>query len=62
MVTDEELRQKAEKRASEKVDFLVHFTIYICVNALLIALWYFNGEWDGSLEEKEHFLGLYFRC
>ena len=43
MTTDEELRQKAEKRAEEKVDFLVHFTIYVCVNALLIAVWYFNG-------------------
>lgn len=43
MVTDEELRRKAEKRAAEKVDFLIHFTIYICVNGLLIALWYFNG-------------------
>lgn len=47
MATDEELRQKAEKRAEEKVDFLVHFIIYICVNSLLIIAWYFNGgrEW-----------------
>ena len=43
MVTDEELRRKAEKRAEEKVDFLIHLTMYFCVNALLIAIWFFTG-------------------
>jgi hypothetical protein len=43
MLDDQELRQKAEKRAEEKVDFLIHFVIYLCVNALLIGVWYFNG-------------------
>ncbi|MDG6218867.1 MAG: 2TM domain-containing protein [Candidatus Thermoplasmatota archaeon] len=47
MTTDEELRLKAEKRAEEKVDFLVHFTIYACVNTLLFVFWFFSGgrEW-----------------
>jgi cytochrome b561 len=40
---EEELRKKAEKRAEEKVDFLIHFTIYVCVNALLVVAWYFSG-------------------
>jgi fatty acid desaturase len=43
MVTDEELRKKAEKRAEEKVDFLIHFTMYVCVNALLVGIWFFTG-------------------
>ncbi len=43
MVTEEELRRKAEKRAEEKVDFLIHFTMYICVNALLVGIWFFTG-------------------
>lgn len=43
MMDDNELRKKAEKRAEEKVDFLVHFTIYVCVNSLLALVWYFNG-------------------
>ena len=40
MVSDEELRRKAEKRAEEKVGFYTHFGIYIMVNILLIAIWY----------------------
>lgn len=43
METDEQLRQKAEKRAEEKVDFLIHLVIYLAVNSLLIIIWYFNG-------------------
>lgn len=44
MKDEEELRKKAEKRAEEKVDFLIHFTIYVCVNALLVVAWYFSSE------------------
>ncbi len=40
IVSDEELREIARKTAKEKVGFYTHFTIYIAVNALLIAIWW----------------------
>lgn len=41
MVSDEELRKIARESAQAKVDFYIHLGIYIAVNALLIAIWYF---------------------
>jgi len=41
MVSDEELRKKAKKRAEEKTGFYVHFTIYVIVNLGLFAMWWF---------------------
>jgi hypothetical protein len=38
MPTDEELRQIARKSAEEKVGFYIHFSIYIVVNLMLIAV------------------------
>lgn len=43
MVTDEELRRKAQQRAEEKVSFFIHLSVYIMVNLLLIVIWYING-------------------
>lgn len=43
IVSDEELREIARKTAKEKVGFYTHFTIYIAVNALLIAIWWATG-------------------
>ncbi len=47
MLSDGELRKKAEKRAEEKVSFFTHLSIYIAVNALLIAIWWVNGGSEG---------------
>jgi fatty acid desaturase len=43
MVSDEELRRRAEKRAKEKIGFYTHFGIYIIVNLLIFLLWLFTG-------------------
>ena len=40
MATDEELRKTAKKIARKKTDFYIHLTIYIAVNAFLIAQWW----------------------
>lgn len=48
-MTEEELRQRAEKIARDKVGFQVHFGIYLAVNAFLIALWYFTSVPFGSV-------------
>ncbi len=40
MVSDEELRNKAKKRAKGKVAFYIHFTIYLLVNLLLYSIWW----------------------
>lgn len=70
---DEELRSKAEKIATEKIGFQVHFTIYIAVNLSLIAGWYFTGTPHGTsfpwflfplvgwgIGILAHFLGAYY--
>ncbi|MEF8879990.1 MAG: 2TM domain-containing protein [Candidatus Thermoplasmatota archaeon] len=43
MMDDKELREKAEKRAEEKIGFYTHLTVYIVVNLFLIIIWFFNG-------------------
>lgn len=43
MVSDEELRQIARKSAKEQVSFYTHITIYLAVNALLVAIWWATG-------------------
>ena len=39
MVTDEELRKKAEKIAKKKSDFFIHLAIYVSVNLFLFVQW-----------------------
>ncbi len=46
MVSDEELRKKAEKRAEEKIGFYTHLGIYLAVNLLLIVIWYTSSGPD----------------
>jgi hypothetical protein len=43
-MTDEEIYQLARKRVEEKKGFFIHFTVYVCVNALLIIIWAVNGD------------------
>ena len=40
MTSDKELREKARKRAEEKVGFYTHLGVYVAVNIFLIAIWY----------------------
>jgi hypothetical protein len=41
----QELRQKAAKKAEEKMGFLIHLGVYILVNILLFFVWWFtNGD------------------
>jgi uncharacterized protein (DUF486 family) len=46
MISEEELRTKARKRAEDKMSFYTHFSVYIAVNAFLIAIWYFTSGPD----------------
>ena len=43
MTTDEELRIKARKTVEAKMGFYVHLIVYILVNILLVAIWWFSG-------------------
>ena len=43
MTSDEELRTKARKSVEAKVGFYVHLIVYIVVNILLVAIWWFTG-------------------
>ena len=47
MVSDEELKETAEKIAEEKKGFYIHFAIYIIVNLFLIAQWWWITGGDG---------------
>ena len=40
MAADQELWQKARRRAQEKAGFYVHFGIYLVVNAFLAMIWW----------------------
>jgi len=40
MISEEELRAKARKRAEDKIGFYTHFAVYIAVNAFIIMIWY----------------------
>ncbi len=43
MLSHEELRRRAEKRAEEKIGFYTHFGIYIIVNLLIFLIWLFTS-------------------
>jgi len=40
MISEEELRKKAEKYAENKIGFYIHFAAYVMVNLFLITIWY----------------------
>jgi len=42
-MSDEEIYKLARKRVEEKKGFFIHFTVYLCVNALLIIIWAVSG-------------------
>lgn len=47
MLTDAELRAKAEKRASDIIGFYIHFSCYVSVNVFLFILWWWtNSEYE----------------
>jgi len=43
MVSDDELRRKAEKIAEAKRGVYIHVPIYLIVNILLYVIWWSNG-------------------
>jgi len=40
---DDELHRRARKAAEDKLGFYAHFSAYVLVNAMLIALWWASG-------------------
>lgn len=40
----EELRERAVRRLKKKRDFHIHLTIYVMVNAFLLAIWAMTGS------------------
>lgn len=42
-MTDNEIREIATKRVRAKKAFYSHLTVYIIVNLMLVAIWYFTG-------------------
>ena len=47
LVTEEELRKIARKRAKAKTSFYIHLIVYIIVNILLVSIWYFTSDSSG---------------
>ena len=45
MITDEELRLKAKKRADGKISFYYHLGSYVCINIFLFLIWFY---WAGQ--------------
>ena len=47
-MAEEKLRKIARERAKAKLGFYIHLVVYVCVNALLFAIWYlFTSESGG---------------
>ena len=46
-MTEEKLRQIARKRAKAKLGFYIHLIVYVCINVLLLAIWYITLESGG---------------
>jgi hypothetical protein len=42
-MSEEEIRKVATQRVQAKKGFYTHLTVYILVNLMLIAIWYFTG-------------------
>jgi uncharacterized protein (DUF486 family) len=43
LVSDEELKSKARQKAEKKLGFYIHLSVYVCVNILLVFVWYFTS-------------------
>ena len=43
MVSDEELRKKAEKNVEEKIGLYIHISVFLLVNILLYVIWWTTG-------------------
>ena len=43
MAENDELRKEAKERAEMKFSFYINIVLYIIINSILIAIWYFNG-------------------
>ncbi len=49
-MSDDEIREIATKRVRARRGFYWHLTVYVVVNLMLIAIWYFTGHgyfWPG---------------
>ena len=44
MVSDEELRKKAEKNVEEKIGLYIHISVFLLVNILLYVIWWRTGN------------------
>lgn len=42
-IPEDEIYQRARKRVKDKKDLLVHFIVYLVVNAILIGIWAMSG-------------------
>ena len=42
-LSDEEVYRIARQRVEEKKGFYTHLIVYICVNILLVLIWFFTG-------------------
>ncbi|MGB8706851.1 MAG: 2TM domain-containing protein [Dehalococcoidia bacterium] len=52
-MSDDEIREIATHRVRRRRGFYYHLTVYILVNLMLIAIWYFSGAgyfWPGWVE------------
>ena len=67
-MSEEEIYSLARKRVEEKKGFRVHLTVYICVNILLVIIWWATGAgfpWfvfplgGWGIGILFHFLGVY---
>jgi hypothetical protein len=43
MTENDGLRKEARERAEMKFSFYINIALYIIINGILIAIWYFNG-------------------
>ncbi len=42
-MSEEEIYSLARKRVEEKKGFRIHFIVYLCVNTLLVIIWWTTG-------------------
>lgn len=42
--TEKEMRRQAEKYVEDRLGFLVHFLVFLGVNAFLFLVWYFTDR------------------
>ncbi len=42
-MSEEQIYEEAKKRVEEKKGFRIHVTVYLCVNTMLVLIWWFTG-------------------